>query len=139
VENSTHVKYCKGYKFQLREPFYFKTPIKPGQDIGTDLVRLKSDGWLIIDRYFAWDGASGLAVNTKTNIRAVLVHDAIYYLMRMGLLPTSHRQLADKLLSEMMIVDGACKARASMYEAIVKKFGGRYSDPANARTIYTAP
>ena len=46
----------------------------------------------------AGDGPSGPAIDTKNFMRASLVHDALYQLMRLGTLDKSRRQYADRLL-----------------------------------------
>jgi hypothetical protein len=136
---SEHVHYVGGYKYQTRKDFIIKTIITPPADIATDLIVLKSNGWLWIGKYFAWDGCSGPTWDDSTNMRAGLVHDALYALMRMGLLDLKWRPYADRLLWSLMIQDGALRQRADYYKFAVNKFAKYAADPKNARLVQVAP
>ena len=46
---------------------------------------LRPNGWLYIYKHFWWDGASG-AVDTKSNMRASLVHDVLINMVQAGLI-----------------------------------------------------
>lgn len=133
------VCYCKGYKYQLREDFICQTNIFPKEDITTELVFLNRFGELIIRKYFAWDGCSGPTWDDSTNMRAGLVHDALYYLMRMGLLSIDWRLKVDEELSRLMIEDGAWEIRAKYYELAVKTFAESCATEKNKRKVYIAP
>ena len=129
------ISYCSGYKYQLRKDISFQTDIK-GYSAITDLVALSPDGTLVVKKYFAWDGASGPALDDKTNMRASLAHDALYYLMRIGKIPKTCKAKADDLLYVVMVKDGAPKWRASYYKFAVKTFGWMCM---KERRIKTAP
>ena len=139
LKTSNQIKYTGGYKYQLRERAIFRTTICPDKNIKAELVELKMDGTLIIEKYFAWDGASSLAIDCRTNMRGSLCHDALYYLMRIGKLDSKWRLVADKMLYNLMIKDGSCKIRAKYYEWAVNNFAKSCSEPKNARKIITAP
>lgn len=129
------MKYCKGYKYQLRETESIQTGIM--HDAETDLVTLK-DGLLTVRKYFAWDGCSGPTWDDRTNMRACLFHDALYYLMRLGLLPETCRQQADDLLRDVMLADGAAPIRAMYYHFGVDRFAAPCARPPG-RKVYEAP
>jgi hypothetical protein len=133
-----NIKYAKGYKYQLRCQAVFYTHIT-GQTVKAELVELKPDGRLIIDKYFAWDGCSGPTLDDRTNMRAGLCHDALYYLMRTGKLGIKFRPAADDMLYHLMIQDGAWKIRATYYRWAFKKFTKPFAEPKNHRKILTAP
>lgn len=137
MKSSSHIYYARGYRYQLRETAYFKTRIYPTQKIVMPLVELWEDGTLIVRKYFSWDGASGPTINDDTNRRASLAHDALYYLMRQGLLPLSWRKEADRTLKRLMLEDGSWAFRAKYYFWSVTKF----AEPAakNRRKIYKSP
>jgi hypothetical protein len=118
------IKYCSGYKYQLRDDVHIQTYIEQSRDIRTPLVELRSDGLLTIKRFFAWDGCSGPTIDTMTNARAGLAHDALYFLIRVGLLPRSFKVDADLLLERLMIEDGELPLRAKYYWLAVDLFGG---------------
>ena len=74
--------------------------------IHNDYVRLDWHGKLSIFCGYAWDGPSGPAIDTKSFMRASLVHDALYQLMREGLLPQTCRKTADKIMRDVAKADG---------------------------------
>jgi hypothetical protein len=131
------IEYCKGYKYQLRADYQIQTPIFPDEDVVTELVQLTRDGMLTIRKYFAWDGASWPAIDTRTNMRAALVHDALYYLMRCAGLDLKWRGTSDWMLQQIMVEDGAWPFRASYYFSAVQAFAERYAQ--TPRKIHTAP
>jgi len=133
------IKYSSGYKYQLRDDLCVCTCISLVNPIHTQLVSLLRSGLLIVRKYFSWDGASGLAIDTKSNIRASCVHDALYYLMRIGELDIKWRGEADKLLRDLMLEDGALPMRAAYYEWAVRTFAKNSATPAGDRKILTAP
>lgn len=69
-------------------------------------------GTLLIKKGYCWDGASGPAIDTANFMGASLVHDALYQLMREGVIPRSFRKTADKILREICLADGMSKPRA---------------------------
>ena len=132
------IKYRSGYKFQLADTYYV--------DIGADLETLAVtkfialDGRrLVISAGYAWDGPSGPTFASKSSMRASLVHDALYQLLREGHLPPTLRGFADDLLYAMCVEDGMWKWRAAMWRRAVKKFAGFAADPANIKQVLEAP
>lgn len=73
---------------------------------------------------YAWDGASGLTVDTPNTMVPALGHDGLYQLMREGGLPLEYREKADALLRDMMIERGVWKVRAWAWYWAVRKFAG---------------
>lgn len=103
------IKYKKGYKYQLYETYVVKTGIE-GFSCKTDFIHLFSDGTLVVYKGYAWDGATGVP-DVKFMMRGSLVHDALYQLIRLGLLPTCIKKRADMLFYEI------CKESAvSLYK-----------------------
>ena len=133
------ISYCKGYKYQLRADAWIKTNLRPATIIYAELVTLFTNGWLRIKKYFAWDGCSGPTKDTKTNAIACLAHDALCYLMRMGVLSQKYLTQVDEEVKRLMLRDGAFKFRAKYYRKGLKLIGGGYAKPKNARKVYTAP
>lgn len=88
------------------------TIIKPTEDIITEYITLDKDGTIHIAKGYAWDGPSGPTIDTKSFMRGSLVHDGFYQLMRMGLLPRTFRDSADRELQRMCIEDGMWRIRA---------------------------
>jgi len=57
---------------------------------------------LTIRKGYQWYGTSGPTINTKSTRLAGLVHDVLYQAIRMGFLPKSYKNLADKNLKYFM-------------------------------------
>lgn len=132
------IKYKTGYKYQLYENFKFQTNILK-HEIASDYIVLHKDGLLKILKGYAWDGPSGPAIDTKTFMRGSLVHDALYQLMREGLLPLSYKNSADKIMHEICLKDGMNKIRAWWCYRAVYRAAGPAADPENIRKIQCAP
>ena len=125
----------KNYRFILTAPLTLDTNII-GRTIKTDLVELKKDGTLIIADGYAWDGASGIAINTKNSLRASCGHDALYQLIRLGLLPRTKRLQADSDLRKWLIEDGMLELRAGIWFLAVRLFGELYlRDDASSQSV----
>ena len=83
-------------------------------------------GRLTAKSRYAWDGASFIAIDTKTIMRASLFHDCLYNLIQDGHLPKSFRLRADKLFRSICLQDGMSKFRAwYCYNAV--RIGGGFS------------
>lgn len=133
------IKYKAGYKYQLAADFRVAVPIM-GHTISQGPIKLTVQGWLTIKKGYAWDGASGPAIDTPNFMRGSLVHDALYQLMRYGRLSAAeHRDTADKLLRAMCIQDGMWKLRAWWVYRAVKTFAARAASPENKKPVLEAP
>ena len=86
-------------------------------------IKLLDQGTLILGEGFHWDGASGPAIDTRNFLIPSAVHDALYILMRDGLLEKSYRTMADDLLVKMCLDGGMSKLRAAYIGFAVKHFG----------------
>lgn len=99
------VRYRTGYRHLLVEEYeqyvarHGIYPIAPG---GNEFVHLTLDGRLIVRMWYAWDGASGPALNDKAFVRPSLVHDAGCQLWELGVIDKAGRAAFDKLLGEML-------------------------------------
>jgi hypothetical protein len=134
-----HIKYKCGYKYQLYNDYIIKTDIRNDSDIYTFYIYLFKDGTLVIKKGYAWDGASGPTIDTKSSMRASLVHDALYQLIRYGLLSISYRNHIDMLFKVILIEDGMNKVRANLWYKSVKCFAEFACLPKSKRIIHTAP
>lgn len=130
--------YVDGYKYQSRNDMIVKTFIYPKQDIVTDLIILRTDSWMWVSRYFAWDGCSGLAIDTDTNMRGGLFHDACAALMRMDKIPLECKLLSNDLIRRLMIEDGAFEFRAKVYELVLDKLE-YWAKPSHSKKVRIAP
>lgn len=141
-------KELKNYKYQLAETYVIQTDLAPEQDIftpdeGKVFIKLSTNGILYILNGYSWDGASGIAVDTKNFLRGSLVHDALYQLMRQGKIALEHRDYADRLLQKICKEDGMSSFRANNVYYAVKLFGESSASPTNKievqETILEAP
>jgi hypothetical protein len=79
-------------------------------------------GWLHIAKGYEWDGATGYP-DVIQIIRASLVHDALYDLIREGVLNKNHRKKADKLFRKICLEDGMGKWEAWRVYTAVRLWG----------------
>lgn len=134
------IKYKKGYKNQLVEDYRVQVGIMPAQfPVDTPLIKLDMNGYLIIKAGYAWDGASGPTWDTPSVMRASLVHDALYQLMREERISLTNRERADGLLRSIMIEDGAGSFRAWYYYRAVQCAGLKVATVEGERPVITAP
>ena len=121
------IRYTDGYKFQLEDDYTQDTGIIHATPGGNRFVHLSNTGRLTILAGYAWDGASGPAIDTPSFMRGSLVHDALYQLIRLGILTKDeHRKRADEVLRETVLEDGMWAARAWWVYHAVRTFGGHY-------------
>lgn len=113
-------------KFELTRFYIVTTGIKPDDTCWIpDYVYLYPDGRLCIHKGYRWDGASFiLARDTKKTLRATLVHDCGYQLIREGLLDMSYRKAFDKLMYKILVEDGIWKIEAKLWYMAVR-IGGK--------------
>lgn len=91
---------------------------------GVRWVSLTGDGLIHIARGYAWDGASGPALDTMSFARASLVHDALYQLIAEGELPLNPwKRHADAELYRIAREDGMSWWRARRVWLAVRLFG----------------
>lgn len=119
-----YIRYKGRYKYQVQKTYVVDIDIIPPEIIDTKHITLNLNGRIWIRPYYAWDGASGPACDTKNFMRGSLVHDALYQMMRKGKLdPKKYRKPADKLLKKMCKEDGMCFIRACWVYLGVRIFG----------------
>ena len=133
--NSACWRDIQQYKYQLTDSYTITIQIEPDSDIQTEFMTLTTEGVLSIPKQYAWDGPSGITIDTKSFMRGSLVHDALYQLMRLGKLDYEvHRKTADQILKDICIEDGMWKFRAAYVYRAVRIFGKKHADPANRIT-----
>lgn len=104
------------YKYALTRPYTYATSIVGHPCyLHTDdhsFVKMSHGGMLTVGQHKTWDGPSGPAVDTVNFMRASLVHDMLYLLIREGQLPAKYRKVADKIMRHIAIEDGMPRWRA---------------------------
>ena len=134
------ISYRDGYKYQLTDDYVVRTGIAPAAPVSTPFLKLTADGVLTIRKAYAWDGASGPAIDTLNVMRASLVHDALYQLMREKLLDHDrHREAADRLLQSMAREDGVVAPLAWLLYQGVRVFGKPFAEPKRRHDVIRAP
>lgn len=134
------IRYRAGYKYQLQKSYSIRIPIEPPRDIETRFITLSRQGVLTIREGYAWDGPSGLTIDTATFMRGSLVHDALYQLMRDRHLDrAAHRKAADRILRELCRQDGMWALRAWYVYQAVRLLADPAADPAHEHPLRLAP
>jgi len=116
------IQYRDGYKYQLAKEYQHVTDIF-GFEIDTEFIALNKTGLLTIKRGYAWNGASGPTVDTKSSIRGSLVHDALYQLMGIDHRLYPFRLYADELFHLICREDGMGAIRSWLWKKAVNIFG----------------
>ena len=158
------ISYRDGYRYQLAEDYYIFINIFHYQDIETEFINLSKHGLLWIKKWYASDGPSGptkiacdiMTITGRipllgrifkwhkhkvldTIMRGAFVHDALYQLLRQGLLPSVSRLFADKELKKACLKDGMSKIRAWYVYRGVRGLAGYAAHPKNKKRVYHAP
>lgn len=134
-----YIKYCEGYKYQLKQTSRLLTDIYPPEKIQTEWITLDTDGLLTVFNGYAWDGASGPTFDSKSSMRGSLGHDGLYQLMRLGLLDRKHRPAADRLFHRLCIEDGMWKWRADAWLWAVENFAADATLASSEPVVQSAP
>lgn len=134
----TQIRYMGGYHYQLSEDYSVRTKIF-GQRIETAYLNLKPNGLLTIKAGYCWDGASGPMLDTSSIMRGSLIHDALYQLLRLELLPGCFRKNSDRELYRTCREDGMGWTRSRLVYLAVRMFGRTSAAAENRRVIREAP
>ena len=115
------------YKYQVHEDFTIQTGIL-GVRAVTEFIRLTPDGRLWIKAGYAWNGSNWSS--DKHAMIASLVHDALYQLMRLGLLSRMiFRKPADALYRDIAIAEKLWKPRANFRYRMLRLLGEGSTHP----------
>lgn len=134
-----YIRFQDGFKYQLTEDATIQTKIKPKSYIVTTFVTLSPEGKLCCKAGFAWNGVSGPTIQRDSNRRGGCFHDALYRLIRFGLLPLECRTEADDLLYAIWIADGMWEWLAKIEIKLLKQFGVASARPSAEPIVYTSP
>jgi hypothetical protein len=140
MTTKAYIRYRSDYKYQLAEGYQINISIRPKVNIKTEFTNLDTAGNLTVKRGYAWDGPSGPVIDTQDNMRASLVHDALYQLMRNKQLNArAHRRVADREFREICKADGVSSRTANIWYKGLRRFGKPAASPANKKKIAHAP
>jgi hypothetical protein len=120
------------YKYKLQNRVKTLINIKPQALIHEPqklpYIELTKEGLLTIVQGYAWDGPSGLTIDTRTFMRGSLIHDALYQLMRAERIDRKKcRKEADKILVQICREDGMSAFRCFYVYWAVRLFAGKAS------------
>jgi hypothetical protein len=140
IMTTGYIRYRSEYKYQLASDYRVSIPIRPTDDIVTDFVELETNGRLRVMNGYAWDGPSGPVIDNRENMRASLIHDALYQLMRNGELNARRtRKTADKIFRDVCKEDGVSSFKANLYYKALRQYGKPATSPGNKKRIRRAP
>jgi len=135
------IRYKAGYKYRLEESYLcYDRRFPLGVELGACRHHVLMSGrYIVINAGYAWDGPSGPAFDTKSFMRASLVHDALYQLMREGVLPLEFRKTADQIMRDICREDGMWWPRRTWCYWAVRLFAGKAAAVGGGRPVLTAP
>jgi len=131
------IQYKKGYKYQLWYVYSITFPF-PVRDYMGDFIWV-SHNILTFEPGYAWDGPSGPTFDTKNAMRASLVHDGLYQLMRVGVLDRKYRKYADQRFYDICREDGMSYIRAKLWYLSLRAAGKGAASESSIKKVHTAP
>ena len=134
-----YLYYTDGFWLQTRENYSFQLPpeLKAVHYTG-DFVSVDG-GYCNIRRGYASDGPSGPTFKTKNFIRGAVEHDALYQLIRLGIIPPEFRDICDRHLVKTLKEDGMWWPRRTWTYLGLKYFGAKAAMSDNIRQKKRAP
>jgi len=134
------LRYRKNIKYMVEEHgMMFQTDFRLDKDISWRWLHMTKGGLLTIDTGYVWDGVSGPVVDRKSNFLAGVLHDALYQLMRRGLLDYNEWAKADLEFARQLKKDGSWWITIKTDMAGLAFAAGLAADPKSKYKIYTAP
>lgn len=128
------IKYKHGFKFYLAEDFSLRIDDLPDANVlGMYKIQM-SHQTLTICKGYMWDKG----FKDKCFIRAQLVQEAMYQLIRLGYLPYEWRKKSNEIYYSLMVEDGVPKPFAWMLKKWADLFGNVASN-GKARKVLFAP
>lgn len=141
------MKYSEGYEYITRERGSHRCKyaipehrVELRTVFGRLLATLDETGLLTWEEYYAWDGAS-CSPDLKSVKRGSLVHDILFQMIRLGLLPREKFfHLANLEIRYCIIQDkGFALTAWAYYRGVETKIAYRATLPESEPKIFTAP
>ena len=114
------------WKYRVTDEFFYPMDMPIDTPVNVNNWMILSPHGLTADCGYAWDGPSGPTIDTADSMRASLVHDMLYQLIRMGHLTRKCRRRADREFRRILKADGMNFVRRWAWYFSVRLFGGRY-------------
>jgi len=122
------------YKYILDSDYRYNCANITNQNISEIFYKLVQNGILSIKKGYPWDGAT-IVPDTKSVMRASLVHDCLYQMMRENGLSTQYRKDADKIFYDICRADGLNCFIACLYYFGVRALGWLYVEKTRYQVI----
>lgn len=116
------------YKYELDKDYSIIIGIQ-GKTINEEYIALKKNGELTVKQGYLWDGPTDPAPDWECLMRASLIHDALYQLMREKKIGQGWRRLADRLFKDMSKEDGLPDTAAEIAYWALRTFAGFAAKP----------
>jgi hypothetical protein len=110
------------WKYKTCEEYKVYVGLMFGGNVNHPYVKI-SKGYIEIKEGYMWDGAT-FCPDFMEIIRGSLVHDALYQMIREGLIRQDRRKKADELLASICVEDGMSQILASIVYFAVRLFAG---------------
>jgi hypothetical protein len=133
-----YITYISKVKYQTTSPYSFKCGIH-GCIGGNSYVEIDPSGLIQIRSGYCWDGPSGPTVDTPDAMRGSLRHDALYQLVRLGVIDDSNRQHADEIYAAACLEDGMPGIRETIHFKALRLFGASSTNHTAERHGLRAP
>jgi len=115
----------------------WQTRIRPDEDIDTPRISLTDDGLLTCKVWFAWNGASWFP-DIPTVKRGAMFHDALFALIRAGVLDRKWLEEANEVIYDVCLDAGMAKWLAKLVRKGINTFG-KAAARVKERVILSAP
>lgn len=112
----------KQYKYELSSNLEIMISIT-GYSINHRFFRLTKDGKLTIFKGYKWDGVSGPMIDTDNSMIGGCVHDALYQMIRLGLISKSLKGEMDSIMEDIFNGCGMYEFRSRYAHLGVTVFG----------------
>ena len=112
----------KPYKYRLYADYSYYVDIAALQVSPSEYIKL-TQGYIFIKKGYTWDGATDPAIDTKNFMIGSLVHDALYQLIREGVIDKDDKDKCDVILRDICLEQGMSRIRAWWVYQGVKRFG----------------
>lgn len=127
------IKYKHGFKFYLAEDFSLRIDGLPDANVLPLYKMSMANGTLTISKGYMWDKG----FRDKRFVRATLVQEALYQLIRLGYLPYEWRSKSNAIYFGLLVEDGVPKPIAWMMKKWVDVFGNVAAN--KTRKVLVAP